>query len=414
MINQKPDTNFQLSFLILILFSLVLSPLAKYVYFYPPEGSFIKLVFNSYIYVCLFFLPYASFRILDKFYSKNIIITFYIIILYGLFQILSNIHQFSLYQSIFGNPYFGPLFLVPLFFLWGTKINAIYWLNKLSLLSIKIGIFLIPITAILKLPLPSTSFLPAYYLLAGYYLVSFRDKIWIILGLIGGLYCFNATGYRAGVVVLLASITIFFIIKFKKKLLNTIIIIVLFILPIIIFANQLSNKSSIYSTFTNYFSPDSVWAMDTRTFITKEVIEDLKKDEKMLFGKGPMGTYYSEYFDRARLFSQNLIVGRQQSSRSVSEIGLLHYVVKGGFFYVFFISLFTIFVVLNVQKNSKNNYLLFFSLFLAFYFMFSAIENVPIFNSRQVGMWIIMAICSSNIFIELDDNEIKKLINNKN
>ena len=46
--------------------------------------------------------------------------------------------------------------------------------------------------------------------------------------------------------------------------------------------------------------------------------------------------------------------------------------------------------------------------------MFSAIENAPIFNSRHISMWIIMAICSSKIFIALDDNEIKKLINNKN
>ena len=128
---QKSDNYFHISFFTLIFFSLFLHPQSHVLWFSFPEASFIKFVFYIYIYICLFYLPYSSFKDLDKYYDKRIKIIFYIILIYGFFQILRDINKFSLYLSLFGNPNIGPLFFVPLFFLWGTKINAIYWFNKI-------------------------------------------------------------------------------------------------------------------------------------------------------------------------------------------------------------------------------------------------------------------------------------------
>ena len=112
---QKSNSYFHLSFLILILFSIFLSHSNKLLYFGLSQGSLMKLFFYSYIYICLFYLPYRSFKNLDKFYGGGIRIIFYAILVLGFFQILRSINQISLYRSIFGNPYFGPIFLFPLF-----------------------------------------------------------------------------------------------------------------------------------------------------------------------------------------------------------------------------------------------------------------------------------------------------------
>ena len=141
------------------------------------------------------------------------------------------------------------------------------------------------------------------------------------------------------------------------------------------------------------------------------MIFDLTENQKLLFGKGPLGTYYNEYFDKMQNF--NMFFVGDQALRSTSEIGILHYMIKGGLFYVFLIFIFSLLVSWNAYKSSKNNYIKYFALYLAVYFMFSAIENPPLYNFKHVSMWIIMAICASKLFLNLKNSEIKELISNK-
>ena len=207
---KKKNTNFHLSFLILFIFTLLLSPSGRLLYFEFKESSFLKLLFNSYIYITLFFLPFTYFKSIDQYFEKKIRIIFYLIIFYSFLKIISSMDQLSMYISIFGNLHFGPIFFVPLFLLWGTQVNSIYWFNKISLLSIKIGILLTPICLIFSIPLPISAFLPTYYILSGFNYVPIKDKIWIILGIIVSFYCFIESGYRSGIVMLSLSFLIFF------------------------------------------------------------------------------------------------------------------------------------------------------------------------------------------------------------
>lgn len=408
---KKKHTNFYLSFLILFIFSLLLSPSGKLLYFKFEPSSLLKLFFNSYIYITLFFLPFIYFKSIDQFLEKKIKIIFYLIIFYSFLKIVSNMNQLSMYISIFGNPHFGPIFFVPLFLLWGTQVNSIYWFNKISLLSIKIAIILTPLCSFFSIPLPISAFLPTYYILSGFNYVSIKDKIWIILGIIFSFYCFFETNYRSGIVMLLLSLLIFFINIISTKRLNKIIIILLFLAPLLIFYNQFYGEDSIFAIVGNYFTPDSIWAVDTRTIIAKDLIFDLLENQKLLFGKGPLGTYYNEYFDTIQNF--NMFFVGDQALRSTSEIGLLHYMIKGGLFYVFLIFIFSLLVSWNANKSSKNNYIKYLALYIAVYFMFSAIENPPIYNFKHVSMWIIIAICASKLFLNLKNSEIKELISNK-
>jgi hypothetical protein len=407
---KKKNTNFHLSFLILFIFTLLLSPSGRLLYFEFEESSFLKLLFNSYIYITLFFLPFTYFKSIDQFFEKKIRIIFYLIIFYSFLKIVSSMDQLSMYISIFGNLHFGPIFFVPLFLLWGTQVNSIYWFNKISLLSIKIGILLTPICLIFSIPLPISAFLPTYYILSGFNYVPIKDKIWIILGIIVSFYCFIESGYRSGIVMLLLSLLIFFIIKINIKRLNKIVIILLFLIPFVIFYVQFYGEDSIFTIVASYFASDSIWAVDTRTIIGKDVIFDLVKNQKLLFGKGPLGTYYNEYFDKLQNFYASFRGRDEQAFRSTSEIGILHYLIKGGMFYIFLIFIISLLTSLNANNQSKNDYIKYLALYLAVYFMFSAIENPPLYNFKHVSMWIIMAICASKLFLNLKNSEIKELI----
>lgn len=67
------------------------------------------------------------------------------------------------------------------------------------------------------------------------------------------------------------------------------------------------------------------WAQDTRSFIVEETSADFT-EETWIIGKGALGTYYSRYFDQTRLEGR---IG-DSSTRTISELGYLHLVLKGG------------------------------------------------------------------------------------
>ena len=414
MLKRKNINNFYLSFLILVFFSLFLSPSSKFVYFeWNNIFSVNKIFFNFYIYLSIFFLPYSFLDKFDDYFEKKLKIIFYILIFYSFFQIIPDIIKTSKYTSIFGNPYFGPMFFVPIYLLWGTQLNAIYWFNRISLISIKIGLFLIPISIIFSIPLPTTAFLPSYYLLSIFDYVNTKKKLLIILGIIAGLICFYLSGYRSGVTMIILSILIFFTNRLNNKKFNKFVLYIFFIIPVLIFLNQISNNQNIFSVIANLFSTDTLWSVDTRSFMTKEVILDLNSNNKILFGKGSLGTYYSNFFDNMQHYLPYKFQG-EQSLRYQIEIGFLHYLVKAGLFYIFLIFLITFMISVKCLSHSKNNLLRYLSLYIGVYFMFSIIENPPIFNLKHISMWIILAICGSKIFINLDDSKIKTLILEKN
>ena len=147
----------------------------------------------------------------------------------------------------------------------------------------------------------------------------------------------------------------------NNKKLNKFLLYIFFIIPVLIFINQISNKESMFSIIANLFSTDTLWSIDTRSFMTKEVILDLNSNNKILFGKGSLGTYYSNFFDNMQHYLPYKFQGNQ-SLRFQIEIGFLHYLVKGGLFYIFLIFLITFTISVKCLNHSKNNLLRYLSL----------------------------------------------------
>lgn len=82
--------------------------------------------------------------------------------------------------------------------------------------------------------------------------------------------------------------------------------------------------------------PSESWQTDTRTFLFLELRRDFSQKE-FVFGRGALGTYYSEYFYKLK---EQGVEGGDAAVRQVSEVGYLHVILKAGFLGVVAIVLF--------------------------------------------------------------------------
>ena len=377
-----------------------------------PTGSFIKLLFNFYIYFSLIFLIiYFDLTQLKKF-QKLIILLFSILMVYSLFQLFrpdpEYVYLFTQkpFLAKFGNIVYGPMFLIPLFILWGVKESAIYYLEKISIVSIKIGLILFPICYFLNLNLPIVSFLPSFFLLGSYNYSNNNRKIWIILGIVASFIIFYLENYRAGILRLFLGIIAFYIIFFNAQTLRKILKILCFVLPIILIQNTISKDESFFQKIS-YFLSDTEYknlTMDTRTFLYKETIDDMSLNKKMLLGKGPLGSYYSPFF--GNLGFTDIYGSPDHYIRSSVEVGLLHMLLKGGLIYILLVTLFYIYISL---QKCNNNYSKYLSITCSLFFLILIIENRPYFDFLNAVIWIMIGILCSNKK-ELNELEIKNQI----
>lgn len=391
-------TFYQYSLLILFIFEIVTQ------YYTPEDGSLAKLVMNLYIYFSLFFLFPINFKDLLLDFNKSSIILILLLILYGLFSIIRDIPEGELF-SLFGNPLYGPSFLVPLFIIWGTRSDALYWLHRISMWAVKMGILFTPIALILDINLSFVAFLPTFFLLLNFKYAPTKDQIWIVLSLFVGGYVFYITDIRSGIIRILLCLIVFLLtqLNFKKVYMYFAIFMIAF--PIYGLYHGISSGKNVLSEILSFtsseFGGSEDLTDDTRTFLYAELLSDLKETDKLFFGKGPMGTYYSEYFYNNE--GDNYI-------RHDVEVGVLSYLLRGGIVYLLLIFIFIVFAIYNGIKFSNSRYIISLALMLSTFLLYSFIENIPDYSFYFSSVWIILGICISRKFLLLEDNQIENLI----
>jgi len=77
--------------------------------------------------------------------------------------------------------------------------------------------------------------------------------------------------------------------------------------------------------YFNELSSDKDLTVDTRTFLYEELFLDFK-DNTIIYGRGVLGTYYSEYFNNWNKSEE----GGDSETRILIEVGYLHIILKGG------------------------------------------------------------------------------------
>ena len=373
-------------------------------FFKIPDGSSLKFLINSGIYISLVSLPLKSFFKYKSYFSNGSII-FYFLILYGVGNILRDVFSGEI-TSLLGNKYFGPSFLVPLFLLWGMKVNSISWLHRLSIVSVKIGVFISPLSYLFNLPPPLITFYPTFFLLLNYNYVSSKDKIWIVLGIFFAIIFSLELEARSILIRIAICLVTFILMHLNRSWLYKLGSVFLLILPLLALYLALTVNINVFSLMRD-INNDTGLTTDTRTFLYIETISDLEQTNSITWGKGPLGTYYSQYFrdwkgeDGDHYIRHNI------------EVGMLHYLLKGGLVYVFLVVMILLLAIKNALGNQKNKYIPSLGIILSGFLFYSFIENIPSYSFAFAPFWIITGICLSKHFKELNDNQIRQIIQNK-
>ena len=387
------------SLIILLIFGFIAN------YYQAPNGSLVKLLINLNIYLSLLFIPWISQKGLKKHFNTKSSNIFWLIILFGAISFFRDIFKGEI-TSLFGNPFLGPAFLVPLFMLWGTKIDSIHWLHKISMISIKTGILLYPLYSIGIITFPFIAFAPTSFIILNYNYANRKDRIWILISLIIGSLAYWQVDYRSGILRIILSVAIFLFLQFRFKRLYKYAVWLILAVPIYGIYLSTTTGESIFTRISSYNSDsDKNMLLDTRTFLYTETINDLLVTKNIFWGKGPTGRYYSEYFDT---------YGGDSGDRINVEVGVLHYLLKGGIIYLLLFSLIVIFAIQNGLKKTNNNYIISLALITAVFYLYSFVENIPSYSFSFAPYWIIIGISLSSRFKTLDDTQIKALIRNKN
>ena len=120
-------------------------------------GAFLKILIHSHIYFAIFFLIFKfQFKSFNNFNSKKLIILLFFLTAVSLFQLLrpspvnTELYVINPFYARFGNIWYGPMFLIPIFLIWTTYNNSIYWFEKISFGLIKIGIIIFGLSLILN------------------------------------------------------------------------------------------------------------------------------------------------------------------------------------------------------------------------------------------------------------------------
>lgn len=189
---------------------------------------------------------------------------------------------------------------------------------------------------------------------------------------------------------------------------------VLMLLPILLLILAMTNIFNVFkmdqylkgnfntNTVFNGENKEENLISDTRTFIYLETISSAIKNNYVIFGRTPSQGYDSNYFGDHNKYDLGI-----NNQRFSSEVAILNIFTWNGlvgvvaYFLVFFRSSF-----LAVHK-SNNYYIKVIGLFVAFRWSYSFVEDFTLFDIQYIVIWILISMCLSENFRQMDDNEFK-------
>lgn len=145
---------------------------------------------------------------------------------------------------------------------------------------------------------------------------------------------------------------------------------------------------------------------DTRTKVYEEVVNSAKDNNYIWFGRSLSRGYDTEFI---LSIDKSLEISKQTIERG-SEVATLNLFTWGGLIYLLLYFIWQCNVVYLGLKKSNNRYTQVLALYVAFYWAFSWVENVQVFSLFYIYGIIIMAMCMSPEFREMDDDEFREMI----
>ncbi|GGZ89286.1 hypothetical protein [Algibacter mikhailovii] len=344
--------------------------------------------------------------------SKNSKVLLYLLFFWG---VIVTIRGFSLslqdWMTNFGNIYMGYAWLVPVVVIIGLKIEN--WKIVFKTISF---MFSIMILAFIASPYLSHNeewiqlLRPVnFILIIGLYRFKFmtRLQVYCILFVYVKIAIYSSRRMEflfLGVVLIFLMIDRISSISIKKIFFKYIIF-GFFILFTLVFTVGYEFLSDIALSVIDF--------QETRVFLFNEIFEDLSKTDDLLFGRGSLGKYYSDFFARTRRYWEAM--GRvgwpgDVPDRISVEVGYLQMILKGGF----------VMLILNVLIYFKAIYLAIFKsnnwfirrlgYFILIITILTIIELRPTFTPLFIILWMAIGTVLKKDYRDMDDVEINNLI----
>jgi len=371
---------------------------------------FVKIIFSGLIYLSLLIFPYNSIKQSKNDFNKAgqfiliLLLTFILIALVrGCLDDGSAIPN-NKYISLFFNEYTLPLFFPAIFTYLAVKDDLWQYVKELYVIYL---IYSVLCLIILKFdPIIMSVFLVPIFLP---HFHKFK-KILVYINIIAVLYVGLIVGDRKYLVLLLFSLLAYFSYvnnSFNKFVKYISIFSVL--IPICLLVYALSTGNSPFEmandlNIKNSFNSSKDLTADSRTFLYTELSMDLTETNSWIFGKGPIGSYYSNVMESISM-DKNADWG-DSSNRIQNEVTFLSYLLKGGIVYAFCCFFILVIAILNAVFRGKNKFVRSLAVILSGIFVNSFMGDMTGCSLFQILIWLIIGTCLSSKWINYTDEEI--------
>ncbi|MEZ4801582.1 MAG: hypothetical protein R2797_02335 [Gelidibacter sp.] len=191
--------------------------------------------------------------------------------------------------------------------------------------------------------------------------------------------------------------------KIKYKLLKISLFGFLALL-IFVFAYGYENISIMVSNYIEF--------QDSRTFLFKELMSELNGVEK-IFGRGSLGTYFSEYFEHTKWYTEEILKQTwygDSSTRITTEVGYLQMILKGGFLMLFLNTFLMTYAIYKALFRSNNRFIKRLGLYILILLILSLISFRPAFTPTFIILWTAIGTVLNKKYRTMQDEEIEQLI----
>jgi hypothetical protein len=338
---------------------------------------------------------------------------FYGLIFYSLIVI---VRGFSLsmqdWVTNFGNVYMGLAWATPIVLILGLKIEnwnvvfkAIHFMFQLMIIVFFMTIFFIDDYIKWAWLLRPVNFI----LLVAFYKYGLLNKIKVYI--IIGIYILIAIWVQQRMDLLFLSLTLGFLVMDKlitvkiKKLFLKYILFGFVVVFTLIFTVGYEHVSSIIASMIEF--------EDSRTFLYTELFEELAKTNDKLLGRGSLGTYYSDFFERTRRYY--ILMGEKgwagdDPNRITTEVGYLQMILKGGFVMLFLNSSIAFYSSYLAVFKSKSKFIKRLGFYILILSILSVVSFRPAFTPTFILFWIAIGTVLIKRHRDMTDDEINSIL----
>lgn len=306
--------------------------------------------------------------------------------------------------TLFGNPYCLLMMLVPIYIYMGnhkSSIRDVFSTVRLFLIYGFVFSFFYP-----KQYSAIVWFLPIF---APY--IKKQYRLLAIIVVIDTIYTgfFSENTYRTNIIVLALCFCSYIIARYiKRRSLITIFCCVTTIIPLFyaILSLMLPDFSIFQYIAHHYLGGVSNVEMteDTRTFLFRELAQDLSGSNNWLLGRGPDGQYFSAFFLEST--SENA----DHYMRLNSEVTFLMNLLRGGVMYTFCYYFLLFYSMFKILKYGKSRLMLCVACIIATWIFVSALSMVHGIEILEVLMFTLVGCGLSSYWLKITDEEFYTLL----